>query len=50
MAVVEKLYVPVFCTSPLQTKALAGTITVGVGLTVMVNVMGVPVHVTPPLV
>ena len=41
---------PVACTVPLQTKALAGTITVAVGFTVMVNVVGVPVHVTPPLV
>ena len=29
---------------------MATVFTVGVGLTVIVNVIGVPVHVTPPLV
>ena len=34
----------------LQTVTLATVFTVGVGLTVMVNVIGVPVQVIPPLV
>lgn len=41
---------PVVCTEPLQTNALAGTVTVAVGFTVMVKLVGVPVQVTPPLV
>jgi hypothetical protein len=33
---------------PLQITSSAGGVTTGVGLTVMVNVCGNPVHVTPP--
>lgn len=50
VAVVVKLYVPVGRRSPLHTTALAGTVTIGVGLTVIVKVLEVPVQVTPPLV
>ena len=35
---------------PLQTISSATAFTVGVGLTVIVNVLAVPPHVTPPLV
>ena len=35
---------------PLHTTWLATAFTTGVGLTVMVNVIGTPVQVTPPLV
>lgn len=50
VAVVVKLYVPVGCRSPLHTVAFGGTITTGVGLTVIVKVLVDPVQVTPPLV
>ena len=36
--------------APLQTTWLVTAFTVGVGFTVMVNVVGVPLQVTPPLV
>jgi hypothetical protein len=36
--------------APLHNVWLATAFTVGVGLTVIVNVIGVPVQVTPPLV
>ena len=36
--------------APVQTRSSGTGLTVGVGLTVMVNVLGVPVHVTPALV
>ena len=36
--------------APLHTVWLDTAATVGVGLTVIVNVIGVPKHVTPPLV
>ena len=46
--VVVKFTAPVG--EPLQTVWFATAFTVGVGFTVMVNVIGVPVHVVPPLV
>jgi len=36
--------------APLHSVWLATALTVGVGFTVIVNVIGVPVQVTPPLV
>jgi hypothetical protein len=36
--------------APLQRTWFDTTLTVGVGFTVMVNVIGVPVQVTPPFV
>ena len=48
--VVGLLNVTAVVLSPLQITWLATAVTVAVGLTVIVNVIGVPTQVVPPLV
>src|SRR5882762_6827186 len=48
--VVGLLKVTAVVVAPLHNSWLATAVTVAVGLTVIVNVVGVPVHVVPPFV